>query len=94
MAELTTTELVLTTCGVFGTIIMAGVGFGINRIFKKLDDIALQFGEIAEAFRKIYIDVHQADDRLWAQLGSQDKRIVRLETICKLKQMSCNEKEE
>lgn len=79
---ITTTEIILTAAGAFGSILVSLIGYGINRVFNKLDSISKRFEEIAEAFRKIYIDIHHADDKIWARLGEVDKRLVRLEVIC------------
>ena len=91
--EITTTHIILATCGFFGTVIVGIVGFGVSRIFNKLDQISIRFEEIAEAFRKIYIDIHLADDKIWAQIGSMDKRLVRLETICERRKVEFSPKE-
>lgn len=67
--------VIIASCGFMITLVVSIIGWGLGRFVKQLD-------EIVSKFEKLCDTMHREDSLIWHQIGSMDKRVVRLETIC------------
>lgn len=72
------------------------IGWGMNRIFIKIDEIAEKFDKISvtlsDNLHKVYKDIAHADDKIWERVDDIDRRLVKVEAQCSLVSCRRNDK--